>query len=310
MSLSRRELLAGATAVGAASLFPRLAEASEPVKPFRFVHMTDFHVQPELHAGEGMTKALQHAMGRKPSFVMLGGDLIMDGFNATEERTKTQWDLFSSILKANSNVPAHYCIGNHDVWGWGQAKSHTSGNEPLWGKKWFLEVAQLDRTYHSFVAGGWKFIVLDTVFKNETGYDGFVDEEQMAWLKSELDATPSKQPVLIVSHIPLFSPSPMVYGFDAKDSTWKVSGSEVTRNFNEVKKLFDTRPNVKLCLSGHIHLVDRYDYNGVSYLCNGAVCGAWWLGKNKDFEPGYVVLDLFPDGTFKHEFVTWGWKPA
>lgn len=270
--------------------------------------MTDFHVQPELNATKGMEAALRHAMTKKPRLVMLGGDLIMDSFAATEARTKTQWDLFTSLLKANCHVPTKYCIGNHDIWGINKERSHTSGNEPLWGKKWFLEVAQMDRTYHAFEAGGWKWIVLDTVFTKENNYDGFIDPEQFEWLKQELETTPSTQPVLVTSHIPLFSPSPMVYGFDAKDSTWKVSGSSVTKNFNEVKKLFDTRPNVKLCISGHIHLVDRYDYNGVSYLCNGAVCGAWWLGRNKDFDPGYVVIDLYPDGTFKNEFVKWGWK--
>lgn len=307
MSITRRDLFASGAALGAAALLPKSVGAAA-VKPFRFVHMTDFHVQPELNAAKGMEAALKHAMTKKPQMVMLGGDLIMDSAAASEARTKTQWDLFSRLLKENCSVPAHYCLGNHDVWGLNKAKSQTSGNEPLYGKKWFLEVAQLDKTYHTFEAGGWKWIVLDTVLPTENSYDGKIDEEQFDWLKSQLESTPAKQPVMVVSHIPVFSPSPMVYGFDTKDSTWKVSSSEVIGNYSAVKKLFDEHANVKLCLSGHIHLVDRYDYNGVSYLCNGAVCGAWWLGKNRDFDPGYVVIDLFPDGTYKHEFVKWGWK--
>lgn len=307
MSLTRRQVLTGTAALGLTSLLPKEGAASDP-KPFRFVHMTDFHVQPELRAGQGMEQALKHAMSKKPEMVMLGGDLIMDGFAATEERTATQWDLFTSTLAKNVKVPCHYCIGNHDIWGWDKSRSKTTGSEARWGKGWFLEVADLDNTYHTFDAGGWKWIVLDTVQPVLNGYEGFVDPKQMEWLKFELDNNPKDKPIIVVSHIPLFSPSPMVYGFNSVSNKWEVGASQVAKNFNEVKKLFDTRPKVKLCLSGHIHLVDRYDYNKVSYLCNGAVCGAWWLGKNKDFEPGYVVIDLFPDGSFKHEFVTWGWK--
>lgn len=307
--MTRRDLLCGGAAVGAAALLPRLAVANEP-KPFRLVHMTDFHVQPELRAPQGMEAALKHAMGKRPDMVMLGGDLVMDAAAATRDRAKQQWDVFNSLLRANCHVATKYCVGNHDVWGWDKNKSRTSGNEPLWGKQWFMDIAGIDKTYYSFEAGGWKGIVLDTVHETEKGYEGLVDADQFEWLDDQLSSTSKDQPIFLVSHIPLFSPSPMVYGYDTATGSWKVGGSSVTKNFNQVKKLFDRHSNVKLCLSGHIHLVDRYDYNGVSYLCNGAVCGAWWLGKNKDFEPGYVVIDLNRDGTFKQEFVKWGWKPA
>lgn len=305
--MTRRDILGGGLALGASLALPKLASASE-AKPFRVLHLTDFHVQPELKAGEGMTAALKHAMQQKPDLVVLGGDLIMDGFAATQKRTQLQWDLFTSLLKQHCHVPVQYCIGNHDIWGWNKTKSQTSGNEELWGKKWFLKIAGLDKTYHSFDAGSWKGIVLDTVYPKDEKYEGFVDDEQFAWLERELNATPTNKPIMIVSHIPLFSPSPMVYGFNAESDQWQVSASEVTKNFNKIKTLFDSRPNVKMCISGHIHLVDRYDYNNVSYLCNGAVCGAWWLGKNKDFEPGYVCLDLFADGKFTNKFIKWGWK--
>src|SRR5258708_944532 len=126
MSITRRDLLAGGAAAGVASLLPRLAEASV-AKPYRFVHMTDFHVQPEMNAPKGMEAALRHAMAKKPKMAMLGGDLIMDGFKASKNRTKTQWDIFTSLLKATCGVPTRYCVGNRDVWGWDKAASHTSG---------------------------------------------------------------------------------------------------------------------------------------------------------------------------------------
>ncbi|MEX2092204.1 MAG: hypothetical protein WD971_05980, partial [Pirellulales bacterium] len=74
--------------------------------------------------------------------------------------------------------------------------------------------------------------------------------------------------------------------------------------------LFAKHPNVKLCISGHLHLLDRVDYNGVTYLCNGAVSGNWWGGRHKDCDEGYAVVDLYDDGTFEHEYVKYGWKAA
>ena len=65
--------------------------------------------------------------------------------------------------------------------------------------------------------------------------------------------------------------------------------------------------NVKLAVSGHLHLNERIDYAGVSYLCNGAVSGGWWKGPHLEFPEGYGVIDIHPDGTFEHQYVTYGW---
>ena len=78
----------------------------------------------------------------------------------------------------------------------------------------------------------------------------------------------------------------------------------------KLKDLFAKHPNVKLCLSGHLHLLDRVDYNGVTYLCNGAVSGSWWNGRHKDCDEGYAVVDLYDDGSFEQEYVKYGWKAA
>ena len=66
--------------------------------------------------------------------------------------------------------------------------------------------------------------------------------------------------------------------------------------------------NVKLCLSGHLHSVDRVDYAGVTYLCNGAVSGAWWNGDHRDCDEGYGIVDLYADGSFEHQYVSYDWE--
>ena len=61
--------------------------------------------------------------------------------------------------------------------------------------------------------------------------------------------------------------------------------------------------NVRLLLSGHIHLLDRIEYRGMTFICGGALCGNWWQGAWQGCEPGYGIVDVWPDGRFQHQYV-------
>ena len=121
--------------------------------------------------------------------------------------------------------------------------------------------------------------------------------------------TPASTPVLVLSHIPILSASAILWASDERGN-FEISGSLMHTDCVKLKDLFAKHPNVKLCISGHLHLLDRVDYNGVTYLCNGAVSGNWWNGRHKDCDEGYAVLDLYDDGSFDHEYVKYGWKAA
>lgn len=317
--ISRRDLMkfAGMTAAGLA--LPRsiaLAE-SAAIPPsgrrrvLRVAHLTDFHVQPERRANDGMIACLRHVqqLQDRPELILTGGDSIMDCFEADDARTTLQWNLWRSILKNECSIPVRSCIGNHDIWGWNKTQSKTRGDEPNWGKKRSVEMLALPHRYYSFEQAGWHFVVLDSTQPHRDGYVAFVDDEQLDWLTRDLQATPSTTPVLVISHIPIMSASAFYCQKDeAGRQRWEIGGSLIHLDALKLKDLFAKHRNVKLCLSGHIHLVDRVDYNGVTYLCNGAVCGRWWKGPHKECNEGYAVLDLFDDGTFAHEYVTYGWQ--
>lgn len=304
MSFSRRTLLAA----GAASALPAGVSGAERRKGrLRVAHFTDVHIQPELHATEGATKAWQHLMGQrpKPELVLVGGDMVMDAWSADKARTQLQWDLYQRVKKDNMDVPAHHAIGNHDLWGVNKDASHTTGQEALWAKKWFLDAFGYARTYHSFDFRDWHFVILDNVFVTPDGYSGVIDVEQLEWLKDDLSGT--KKPTLLVSHIPLLSVTGIIQGYDAKAGDWTVGGNILTKNGEALRGLFQQYPHVKIAVSGHVHMVDRVDYMGVSYLCGGAVCGSWWKGWNYGFPPGYRLIDLYPDGSFEDQYLPWGW---
>ena len=291
------------------------ASAPEAPRKVRIAHMTDFHVQPERHASEGVISALRHAQARadKPQLILAGGDMIMDSFEANNARTKLQWDLWRSIVKHECSLPVEPCIGNHDIWGWSKSRSRTRGDEPNYGKKRALEALGLAERYRAFSIPNstWRVIVLDsTQSDGADGYRAYLDPEQLVWLTRELNEVDRKTHVLIMSHIPIVSASAIMWSKQNEHGDFAISGSLIHQDAIKLKNLFAQYPCVKLCLSGHLHLVDRVDYNGVTYMCNGAVCGNWWKGRHKDCDEGYAIIDLYDDGRFERFYLNYGWLAA
>jgi 3',5'-cyclic AMP phosphodiesterase CpdA len=281
-------------------------------RALRVAHLTDVHVQPERRAGEGLAACLHHVqrLDDQPELILTGGDHIMDSFGADAARTTLQWNLWNSIRQADCSIPIHSCIGNHDIWGWDKSGSKTTGSEANWGKRRATDMLQLDERYYTFSQAGWQFIVLDSVHEppaGQGGYMGQLDEAQFDWLERTLRDVPASTPILVLSHIPILSASAVLWSAK-KDTNFEIGRGLMHTDCLRIKDLFAKHPNVKLCLSGHLHLCDRVDYNGVSYLCNGAVSGNWWGGRHKDCDEGYAVLNLYDDGTFENEYVKYGWK--
>ena len=280
----------------------------------RIAHLTDIHVEPELRAADGMIECLHHvqSLPEPPSLILFGGDCVFDSFDADDARARTQWDLWKLALKNECSIPCKACIGNHDVWGWNKIKSGATGQEANFGKQRAIDMLELPGRAYSFVYAGWHFFVLDSTqprSDDQPGYVAGVDDEQYAWLQQALAGTPKNVPVLVLSHIPVLSASAVLWATRAPDTNdYVIAPSLIHQDAVKLKDLFAQHPNVKLCMSGHLHLVDRVDYNGVSYLCNGAVSGNWWKGRHKDCDEGYAIIDLFDDGSFEHEYVTYGWK--
>lgn len=321
--MNRRDLLKstlGAAAAATGLSHAAVGRAAEPVatpargskakRVLRIAHLTDVHVQPELAAAKGLSACLHHAqsLSDKPDLIFNGGDAIMDSLGKDKARTKLQWDLWKEVLKADCSLPVVHCIGNHDVWGWSKSKSGCTGDEPLYGKKWALDELGIPNRYRSFDRSGWHFIILDSVFPSGEGYTAKLDDEQFDWLAEDLQSVSATTPVLVLSHIPILSAAAYFDGDCEKSGDWKVPGAWMHIDARRIKGLFARHPNVKVCLSGHLHLVDRVDYNGVTYLCNGAVSGNWWKGRHQEFDEGYAVVNLYDDGTVDREYVNYGWK--
>lgn len=299
--MHRSEFLTGSAALlgaGLLSPFDVTAESKKKVK-VRLAFLSDIHVKPGAVPEAGMAKALQHVQLLRPrvDFIVNGGDSIMDSLEADKQKTQTQWDLFHSILKKENSLPIYHCIGNHDVWGW-FIKQNKPEADKLYGKQWAVESLQLTQRYYSFTKDKWHFIVLDSTQLNPAGgYIALLDPEQLDWVKRELEQSKDKY-VCFISHIPILSIcAGLFFNRTEANGDLKIQRNLMHSDFLTLKKLFLQYPNIKVCLSGHIHMQDEVDYLGIKYYCNGAVCGNWWGGPFQEFAPAYAVLEFYDDGT-------------
>lgn len=308
--MNRRQLLKNAGLLSLAAGFGFNAFGANNTakkRVLRFAHLTDVHIEPELNAPAGLAKCLQHLQLQKdqPSFILSGGDSIFDALRQPKDRVELQWDLWHTAFKQDNALPVEYCIGNHDCWGLGQKE------DPLYGKKFAMEKMGLTMPYRSFGKAGWHFIVLDSIQTRVDGswYMCMLDEAQFDWLQKDLAATPSTTPVIVASHVPIVSAASVVTDNKFKEGTGYVLGpGNMHTDSQRIIALFDNYPNVKLCLSGHIHLYEQILYNGVTYISNGAVSGNWWKGIRYKTDNGYALLNLYDDGSFDNEYITYGWK--
>jgi 3',5'-cyclic AMP phosphodiesterase CpdA len=310
--MNRSSFLQNTAALIGGSMLPSLDFTDESTKTgkIRFAFISDIHVKPDIIAEAGMARALNHLQSLKPKvdFIINGGDAIMDSLGADKQKTQAQWDTYQSILKKENSLPVHHCIGNHDVWGW-FLKTDKPDNDRLYGKQWALEAMQMSRRYYSFTKGKWHFIVLDSTQLNpEGGYIAYLDPEQLEWVKQELALAKDKY-ICFASHIPILSIcAGLFFKKTEANGDLKIQRNLMHTDFFALKNLFLQYPNVKVCLSGHIHLQDEVDYLGVKYYCNGAISGNWWNGAFQDFPPAYAVVELFDDGSSSRKIMEYDVK--
>lgn len=307
--MKRKSFIQNVTALAGSSLVtsPLLAH-TERKKTLRFAHLSDIHLKPGIDPEKGMAKALHHAQNLQPgiSFIINGGDAIMDALAADKQKTATQFDLFKTILKNENSLPVHHTIGNHDIWGW-FIKENRPEDDPQYGKLWVVDTFEMKNRYYSFTHQKWHFIVLDSTQLNPVGgYIARLDEPQLEWFKKELETVPKDHFICLVSHIPILSICAGLY-FEKTEANGDlmIKRNLMHTDFLSLRKIFANYPQLKCCISGHIHMQDELAYQGIKYYCNGAVCGNWWKGAFNNFEPAYALMEFDDDGHTKRTMINY-----
>ena len=278
---SRRRFLAAAAT--AALPFKPASAASEPAagKPFTVLHLTDIHIRPEHDAPKRCSAILRGIRARFPeiNLVVNTGDSIYaaDYGNITRERMLEQWKIWDeTVMVALKGLPVVHSIGNHDPWWAGP-----EGDE-MRGIPYVCKRLGIQEPYAASRHGGWEVITLENC-------RGAMDEVQQKWLNARLDGLPAAAPVLLASHLPLFS----------------LAGDYDGGNMKGAKAVVDklaARKAPVVALSGHIHIQSSESLWNINFHCNGALSGSWWEpgeagdGSYKRTPAGYALLRLWPDG--------------
>lgn len=298
--LGARHLLGAATAAGSA--------------PLRVVFATDVHLMQNdaLDSARGLARALDaiEALNPRPDLILCGGDLTHELPNLDFPVGEKLFDRFLEIWRGHTSLPSHFTFGNHDLAG--TRFPGVSNEDPRFGKGLFRARLKLEKSFYSFDAGGWHFVVLDDVAPNSDGsYNGEFADEQLLFLRADL-AVAAGRPTIICGHIPSASIFPTFQGL-AKVADRKIQ-TPVSLVASNTRALLDviTAPGakVKLLLAGHLHHLERMEVDGIAFLNGGAICGNWWKGAQAGCPEGFTVIDLQADGSLAAKYLAYDWKAA
>ena len=260
---------------------------------FRFVHFTDTHIQPELKAADGCRDCFTAINRQKPDFALCGGDLVFDANAVSRQRCTDVFDLYAQTAR-RLDMKVHSVPGNHDVVGLATT-SGIAATDPMYGKRYFED--KVGPRYSSFDHKGWHFVLLDSIgITDQHAFTGRIDDEQLQWLKSDLEKTGRTQPIVMMTHAPLVSgimqlaPDP-----GTERGRWMVENSAQVLDLMAPYK-------VKAVLQGHTHIRETVIYNGCQFITSGAVCGNWWKGLRMGHPEGFGVL------TVKGQEITWRYE--
>jgi predicted phosphodiesterase len=183
-----------------------------------------------------------------PDFVMCVGDLI-EGYKDDTWRIHAEWDTIMDIVGTLS-CPFYFVAGNHDI----QNEIDRMIYEKRTGFK----------RYYSFDYKNSHFIILDNTM-TYWPIPQEVDEEQIAWLKKDLEKNKNKDNIFVFYHLPTY-----LYALE----------NNTTDVFVEIFEQY----GVDIVFTGHHHEYSYLNRNGIEYINVGSSGGG--MGTN-DFARGH-----------------------
>jgi 3',5'-cyclic-AMP phosphodiesterase len=270
---------------------------------FRFVFLTDTHIQPELGAAAGVRKAFDAVRALRPDFVLVGGDIVMDAAFVDQRRADDQFALWTEA-SARLSCPVHCTIGNHDLYAIGGDKLRSS-SDPERGKGLWQKRLGIENRYGTFDHKGWRIVRLDSCgITPEGGWEGVLDQEQLTWLDNLLRKTPKTMPLVFLTHFPLMT----AFGLYTEGTTNALGPGMIVKNGKAFHELIQGHTNCTI-FQGHTHVVEEVKYVGARYITGGAVCGDWWKGKRLGVHPeGFLVAET-RGRELSWRYQPYGWNP-
>jgi hypothetical protein len=195
---------------------------------FQFVQISDTHIGFAKEANPDTLATARTAVERINAEAP-GAALVLHTGDVTHLSKAAEFDTAAEVLRGLKPAELHVVPGEHDVLDSG----HTA----------FLDrygAASKGRGYYSFDHQGVHFIALVNVMEFQAGGQGRLGADQLEWLEDDLKGRSASQPIIIFTHIPLWSLY-QAWGWSTDD--WPQALSYLKR-FGSVT-----------VLNGHVHQV-------------------------------------------------------
>ena len=196
---------------------------------FTFAQISDTHIGFGGDANRDAAGTLResidalNALDTRPAFVLHTGDL-------SHGQKPGAFDTLGESLKAVKTEKIFYIPGEHDV-------ALDQGKEYL--ARYGADTYE-GRGYRSFDYRGVHFVGLVNVLAYKPGVGGALGDEQLAWVRRDLEAQSVSTPIVVFSHVPLWAVYPS-WGWTTADGEQVIT---MLRRFGSVT-----------ALNGHIHQV-------------------------------------------------------
>jgi len=235
-TLCRRQFVKLAGATGALLITcPAGLALGAPRESFTFLQLSDTHigfsnpaVNPEYATTLKRVIAAINAMDRQPDFVVFTGDLTHTTEDPHERRKRLAE--FKDIAGGLRIKDVRFLPGEHDA---AQDKGEI-----------YQEI--LGEMHYAFTHKGVVFLAVD----NASDPAGNVGDDQREWLKGELGKLAKTDPIVVLTHRPLFDLAP--------DWDWN------TRDGAQVMELLMPYQHVSV-LYGHIHQVHHHETGHIGH---------------------------------------------
>lgn len=229
---------------------------------FTFVHFTDTHIMAgapfrasngdwEMDTQVTLARVIEaiNALQPQPAFAIIGGDLTSPDLidrsqHPTPEAYEPSYRLLQQTLEPLC-CPVYMLMGNHDD----RTAFHRIMEHP---------VASPDAAhYFSFDHEGYHFIALDTLEPGQPG--GFVDAEQLDWLRDDLHAHRDAQTLIFMHH------HPWPLGIEWLDV-------QHLRNGDDIVRLCRDHGQVRGMICGHVHQDQDIHRDGLTQMTSPSTC--------------------------------------
>lgn len=245
----------------------------------KIIQITDCHLFDDEHKTLAGLKTRQgfesvalqakgFAMHTKPDLIMLTGDISQDGTAESYE--------VSGAMMQGFECPIAWCPGNHDI--------PSNMQAPLIQAGFSSE--------KRFVLGTWQIILLNSYLENQVA--GMLPESELNFLAQCLSEKPELNSMVVLHH--------HVFPTNSK---WL--DQHILKNSDDLLEVLAKHQQVKVVLSGHVHMESTYLKNGVAFLTTPSTCLQFKPNSSSygldDVSPGFRWFNLFENGQF-HTGVT------